>query len=111
MKHHLVWEFVLGLCWKKLLGIHEQIEKQGLDLLKNLPQGPLAAVVVIGPYRSGKSFLMNQLLEVECDMGFGVGHGRETFTKGIWIWKQPRTVQVEGQVRNLLFVDTGSELY
>lgn len=49
----------------------------------------MAPIVVIGPYRSGKSFLLNQLLNVTCDKGFGVGHFRETQTKGIWIWGQP----------------------
>ncbi len=51
--------------------------------------GPVAPVVVIGPYRSGKSFLLNQLLGVGCDEGFGVGHTRETQTKGIWVWGSP----------------------
>jgi len=42
-----------------------QLEKEGLDLIRSL-EGPLSPVVVIGPYRSGKSFLLNQLLGVGC---------------------------------------------
>ena len=34
-------------------------------MLERIP-GPVAPVVVIGPYRSGKSFLLNQLLGVSC---------------------------------------------
>lgn len=30
---------------------------------------PLFPVQVIGPYRSGKSFLLNQLLSLSCDEG------------------------------------------
>lgn len=43
----------------------------------------------MGPYRSGKSFLLNQLLGVGCEEGFGVGHTRDTQTKGVWIWGSP----------------------
>lgn len=41
------------------------LEKNGLDVLRRI-KGPVAPVVVIGPYRSGKSFLLNQLLGVGC---------------------------------------------
>ena len=34
-------------------------------MLRSIP-GPVIPVVVIGPYRSGKSFLLNQLLGVGC---------------------------------------------
>ena len=42
-----------------------QLEQEGLDVLRRL-KGPVSPVVVIGPYRSGKSFLLNQLLGVGC---------------------------------------------
>lgn len=46
---------------------HSQLRTvdEGLDLLRSV-RGPIAPVVVIGPYRSGKSFLLNQLLGVTC---------------------------------------------
>lgn len=80
---------------------------------------PWFSIQVIGPYRSGKSFLLNQLLSLSCDeglffyylvysatkladkyitiafltyclpmkvifvAGFGVGHMRDTKTKGL----------------------------
>lgn len=66
-----------------------------------------AAVVVIGPYRSGKSFLLNQLLSVPCDTGFGVGHTRATQTKGIWVWGAPLARPLpDGTQLSVLFVDT-----
>ena len=43
------------------------VDPSGLQLLRKL-KGPVAPVVVIGPYRSGKSFLLNQLLGVGCGM-------------------------------------------
>ncbi len=42
-----------------------ELEVEGLQLLRNI-KGLVAPVVVIGPYRSGKSFTLNQLLGVGC---------------------------------------------
>ncbi|KAF6248953.1 guanylate-binding protein [Scenedesmus sp. NREL 46B-D3] len=38
------------------------------------------------------------------DVGFGVGHTRETETKGIWVWGQPQTAA--GGSKTVLYVDT-----
>mmetsp|Transcript_16501 Transcript_16501/g.43135 ORF Transcript_16501/g.43135 Transcript_16501/m.43135 type:complete len:640 (+) Transcript_16501:109-2028(+) len=81
------------------------VAPEGLAFLKSL--GLVAPVVVIGPYRSGKSFLLNQLLSVPCDVGFGVGHTRATQTKGIWLWGQPlEGKSPDGSTFSLLLVDT-----
>ena len=46
---------------------HSQLRlvDEGLEVLRSVT-GAVAPVVVIGPYRSGKSFLLNQLLGVPC---------------------------------------------
>ncbi|KMZ56062.1 Guanylate-binding-like protein [Zostera marina] len=67
---------------------------------------PIAAVSVIGPYRSGKSFLLNQLLALSCDEGFGVGHLRDTKTKGIWVWGTPVEMIIDGVRTSVIFLDT-----
>jgi hypothetical protein len=41
------------------------VQPEGLQLLRSIT-GPLAPVVIIGPYRSGKSFTLNQLIETSC---------------------------------------------
>jgi Guanylate-binding protein, N-terminal domain len=41
------------------------IDEEGLRAIRRF-EGPVVPVVVIGPYRSGKSFLLNQLLGVGC---------------------------------------------
>ena len=46
------------------------LQPEGLDVLRGV-RGAVAPVVVIGPYRSGKSFLLNQLLGVACGAGCG----------------------------------------
>lgn len=41
------------------------------------------------------------------DQGFGVGHTRDTQTKGIWIWSEPRLKKMpDGSHASVLFVDT-----
>lgn len=42
-----------------------EVDARGLRLLEQIRE-PVSPVVVIGPYRSGKSFLLNQLLGVGC---------------------------------------------
>ena len=75
------------------------LQPEGLKRLSDL-QGPVTVVSAIGQYRSGKSFLLNQLMELPCDAGFQVGHQRETQTKGVWVhvrdtsWSSPNVTTV-----------------
>ncbi|GJM96911.1 hypothetical protein PR202_ga13786 [Eleusine coracana subsp. coracana] len=82
-----------------------RLSEQGLDAIRRI-ENPIAIVGVIGPYRSGKSFLLNQLLSLSCDKGFGVGHMRDTKTKGIWIWGTPVEMEVDGSKVSVLYLDT-----
>ncbi|URD96681.1 GTP binding protein [Musa troglodytarum] len=61
---------------------------------------------VIGPYRSGKSFLLNQLLSLPCDEGFEVGHMRDAKTKGLWVWGTPVELVIDGSKVSVLYIDT-----
>jgi hypothetical protein len=45
-----------------------RLSQQGLDAIRRI-ETPIAVVGVIGPYRSGKSFLLNQLLSLSCEKG------------------------------------------
>uniref|UniRef100_A0A0D9W051 GB1/RHD3-type G domain-containing protein n=1 Tax=Leersia perrieri TaxID=77586 RepID=A0A0D9W051_9ORYZ len=82
-----------------------RLSQQGLDAIRRI-ETPIAVVGVIGPYRSGKSFLLNQLLSLSCDKGFGVGHMRDTKTKGIWIWGTPVEMDIDGSKVSVLYLDT-----
>ncbi|EER98071.2 hypothetical protein BDA96_02G055400 [Sorghum bicolor] len=82
-----------------------RLAKEGLEAIQRI-RTPIAAVSVIGPYRSGKSFLLNQLLSLSCDKGFGVGHMRDTKTKGIWVWGSPVEVDIGGSKVSVLYLDT-----
>lgn len=82
-----------------------RLSREGLEAIERIST-PIAAVAVIGPYRSGKSFLLNQLLSLSCYEGFGVGHMRDTKTKGIWVWGTPIKLVIDGVETSVLYLDT-----
>lgn len=82
-----------------------RLARQGLEIIESI-KNPIAAVAVIGPYRSGKSFLLNQLLSLSCYEGFGVGHMRDTKTKGIWVWGLPVELDIDGVKTSVFYLDT-----
>ena len=69
-------------------------------------QGQLAVCTVAGVYRSGKSFLLNQL--TGAPRGFAVGSTVQACTKGIWMWGEPlEVVRTPGEPPlSVLFLDT-----
>nr|XP_024360229.1 guanylate-binding protein 4-like isoform X2 [Physcomitrium patens] len=81
------------------------VSRSGLNAIARITN-PIAVVAVIGPYRSGKSFLLNQLLSLSCNEGFGVGHMRDTKTRGIWAWGEPLEINLDGVKTSVLFLDT-----
>ncbi|XP_027366125.1 guanylate-binding protein 4-like [Abrus precatorius] len=82
-----------------------RLSREGLEAIERITN-PIASVAVIGPYRSGKSFLLNQLLSLSCDEGFGVGHMRDTKTKGIWVWGTPIELDIDGVRTSVFYLDT-----
>ncbi|KAJ8513040.1 hypothetical protein OPV22_003474 [Ensete ventricosum] len=82
-----------------------RLAREGIDAIKNITT-PIAVVAVIGPYRSGKSFLLNQLLSLSCNEGFEVGHMRDAKTKGLWVWGTPVELVIDGSIVSVLYVDT-----
>ncbi|XP_052760692.1 guanylate-binding protein 1-like isoform X1 [Mya arenaria] len=45
---------------------------------------PCVIVAIAGPYRTGKSYLMNRLADAQT--GFAIGDTIQSTTKGIWVW-------------------------
>jgi len=74
-------------------------------VIKQLSQieGRISVVAIAGPYRTGKSWLMNQIARKKLDQGFAVGDLVEAKTKGIWITCLPHPDNCE---RDILFLDT-----
>ncbi|XP_066561993.1 guanylate-binding protein 1 [Amia ocellicauda] len=63
-----------------------QCNPQALEILNSISQ-PVVVVAVVGLYRTGKSFLMNQLAGKKS--GFSLGSTIQSETKGIWMWCIP----------------------
>ena len=94
------------------------LQPEAVSWLRTL-RGPIALVSAIGPYRSGKSFLLNQLSRQRCAKGstpaapspasprasatsrssggFEVGHHRDTQTKGVWLSTEVRVLSRAGR--------------
>lgn len=64
-----------------------ELSKEGKSILENIEQ-PFGIVSITGMYRTGKSYLMNQLF-LNSTNGFKVGETVESCTRGIWIWQKP----------------------
>ncbi|XP_068524451.1 guanylate-binding protein 2-like isoform X2 [Anas acuta] len=54
-----------------------------LEVLRGIGQ-PVVVVAIAGPYRTGKSFLLNRLAQRRS--GFPLSHTVQAQTKGIWMW-------------------------
>jgi hypothetical protein len=77
-----------------------KISKTGLEFLQTLKTN-IAVLAVIGPYRTGKSFLMNRFAGLQ--KGFELGSSTNPCTKGIWLWGKP--IKVKDNL-TLLLLDT-----
>ncbi|KAM9368070.1 guanylate-binding protein 1-like [Phaethornis superciliosus] len=59
------------------------VQQEALELLSEVTQ-PVVVVAITGPYRTGKSYLMNRLAAQR--KGFSLGSTVRSHTKGIWMW-------------------------
>ena len=62
------------------------LNKDALSIIETIEQ-PISAICVAGPYRTGKSFLLNRLIGRQD--GFKIGPTVQACTKGIWMWNKP----------------------
>lgn len=69
-----------------------EIEPRAQEILRSV-KGPLAVVAVSGRARQGKSFILNQLLQVSG--GFTVGSTHRPCTKGVHMWSHPLKREAE----------------
>jgi hypothetical protein len=75
-----------------------------LDHLRKI-QDEFGTCVCVGPYRQGKSFLLNLL--VNDKKAFQIGHSDQGCTKGVWMHKEPvKMLDSEEEEINVLFFDT-----
>lgn len=63
-----------------------EVGSAATKVLRNT-HGPISVVAVCGRARQGKSFILNQLLQVNA--GFQIGSTHRPCTKGLWMWSSP----------------------
>ena len=74
-----------------------------MQIIQNL-DGNVAVFNVAGPHRTGKSFILNMILNRKG--GFTVGSTQESCTRGIWMWDTPIKHKNKHGEFNLIFLDT-----
>uniref|UniRef100_A0A8C3WW44 GB1/RHD3-type G domain-containing protein n=1 Tax=Catagonus wagneri TaxID=51154 RepID=A0A8C3WW44_9CETA len=76
------------------------VNPKALKILSAIRQ-PVVVVAIVGPYRTGKSYLMNRLAGK--NKGFSLGSTVQSHTKGIWMWCVPHPRK---QDHTLVLLDT-----
>jgi hypothetical protein len=82
------------------------LTEQGEELIRSI-KGEFAVISVAGMYRTGKSYLLNQML-LNRSKGFSVGPTVNPCTKGLWIWTKP-IMTLDTQINTkcpILLIDT-----
>ena len=82
-----------------------QINPQALEFLKSIKE-EIIIVSVVGKARTGKSYLMNLLLDLigKGIPGFQVASSLQSCTKGIWLWGTPKN-SLNGNAK-IVFLDS-----
>jgi hypothetical protein len=100
-----------------------EVDQKAIDYLSSF-KGKLGLIAICGKYRTGKSYLLNRLMQQKSEkcpeemkeviaslpsVGFKVGATINACTKGLWILKKPIYVKDpdnEGEVMPVLIIDT-----
>ncbi|XP_008152966.2 guanylate-binding protein 6-like [Eptesicus fuscus] len=77
---------VAPICLVENNNEHLSVNQEALEILDQISQ-PVVVVAIAGLYRTGKSYLMNQLAGQ--NHGFPLGSTVQSQTKGIWMWCVP----------------------
>ena len=87
-----------------------ELNNDALSALKQI-QGNVSICVCVGPYRQGKSFLLNQILKKKTN-GFEIGHKDDPCTYGVWMYKHSTKVKDKNGIEStLILVDTEAKNY
>ena len=84
------------------------LNEKALNILNNITED-LIIVSIVGKARTGKSYLMNLLLNNNNSSlppsGFQISSRLSSCTKGIWLWNTPRT-SPQSQNTKIIFIDS-----
>lgn len=78
--------------------------QEALACLRSI-KTPVGVIAVTGRARTGKSYILNQLLGQST--GFKLAHSHRPCTKGLWIWSQPiKRIGPDGNPYHLVLLDS-----
>ena len=86
-----------------------KLNLKALDIIRSIKE-EIIVVSIVGKARTGKSFLMNLLLNLnninnnQLNIGFNVDSSINSCTKGIWLWNTPR--QKPNSSAKIIFIDS-----
>ena len=84
-----------------------ELNKEALDILRSI-KDQIIVVSIVGKARTGKSYLMNLLLNsnnnINKNNGFKVASSINSCTRGIWLWSTPR--QKPNSSAKIIFIDS-----
>ena len=90
------------------------INPAALEILKRV-SGPVCVVGIVGPCRTGKSYILGQLFRPSGGepLCFRLGHNMDPEMIGIWMWDTPFTHHLrDGKEVTMILLDTeGSNAY
>ncbi|EGR34658.1 hypothetical protein IMG5_004610 [Ichthyophthirius multifiliis] len=89
---------------KQIINKDYKINPDSINFIKQL-QKPISIITVAGLYRTGKSYLLNTIIQNK-NAGFQVGSTINSCTKGIWIYGCPiKETNLNGENINILVLD------
>ncbi|EGR28728.1 hypothetical protein IMG5_169250 [Ichthyophthirius multifiliis] len=80
------------------------LNQEALEILEQYDENNIAFVSIVGLYRTGKSTLINKLLNIDKGIGFKVESSTKACTQGIWMWPDPQYNEQENLY--IFFIDT-----
>ena len=84
------------------------INKEAIAILEGISD-PVCVVAIVGPCRTGKSYILSQLISSGQDSQpcFKLGHKLDRETMGIWMWDTPINYQLkDGRSVSIILLDT-----
>lgn len=99
----LVYSSPIQLVRPAASHVNLEVVPEGLQALRSL-QPPVAVISVVGAVHSGKSYLLNRLIDIipGLNTGFPVGYTIRPETSGIWMFQDP----IPRQNTTVVYVDT-----
>ncbi|KAL4433549.1 hypothetical protein ABPG74_002946 [Tetrahymena malaccensis] len=104
--HHSTSEKPSAIC---LIQFHQdsnrmELGSRAIEILEKYSDHKISFVSIVGLYRSGKSALLNKLLDIRQGEGFKVDDSVNACTMGIWMWSNPEYNEKDDLY--IFFIDT-----